>query len=124
MQIKLRGQERKEAEAFAKQLLSEKGTCNPSHLQIIAVDRLLVLGRISRRQALRECNVPCRSQHERDKRDREKEELRAEFEFVAGALGFHSVKFDTDPRGYTIKLKLPSGRYNSWDGESWGVPTS
>jgi hypothetical protein len=28
------------------------------------------------------------------------------------------VEFNQDPRGCAIKLKLESGRYNSWDGES------
>lgn len=34
------------------------------------------------------------------------------------------VKFGGDPRGYTVKVFLPSGRYNTWGGESegWGVP--
>ncbi len=27
-----------------------------------------------------------------------------------------------DPRGYTVKLSLPSGRSNHWGGETWGVP--
>jgi len=35
-------------------------------------------------------------------------------------LGF-GVKFNADPRGNAIKLKLPSGKSNSWDGESWVV---
>lgn len=35
------------------------------------------------------------------------------------------VHFGGDPRGYTVKLKLPSGAYNSWGGsEEWyGVPS-
>lgn len=30
-----------------------------------------------------------------------------------------------DPRGYALKLVLPTGRYNTWGGaeEGWGVPT-
>ena len=30
-----------------------------------------------------------------------------------------------DPRGYCLKLVLPTGRYNTWGGaeEGWGVPT-
>jgi hypothetical protein len=123
MQIKLRGQEKRDAEAFAVQVLSEKGIRNSKHLRAIAVDRLLVLGRLSRRWALRECNVACRNNAERDRRDKQREELRAEIEYVAEALGV-GVELDGDPRGYTIKLKLPSKRYNSWDGVSWGVPTS
>lgn len=34
--------------------------------------------------------------------------------------------FGSDPRGFTVKLLLPSGRYNTWGGreDGWGVPTS
>lgn len=34
------------------------------------------------------------------------------------------VKFGGDPRGYTVKVFLPSGRYNTWGGaeDGWGVP--
>lgn len=34
------------------------------------------------------------------------------------------VNFGGDPRGYTVKLILPSGRYNTWGGaeDGWGVP--
>lgn len=40
-------------------------------------------------------------------------------------LGISSVRFGGDPRGFTVKLFLPSGRYNSWGGKEcgWGVPT-
>lgn len=32
--------------------------------------------------------------------------------------------FSGDPRGYTVKVILPSGRYNTWGGKEcgWGVP--
>lgn len=31
---------------------------------------------------------------------------------------------DVDPRGYCVKLRLPSGKGNTWggDAEGWGVP--
>lgn len=34
------------------------------------------------------------------------------------------VTFGGDPRGYTVKVKFPSGRYNTWGGseDGWGVP--
>lgn len=43
---------------------------------------------------------------------------------IAMALGF-TVEFGGDPRGYTVKLTLPSGAYNSWGGKEcgYGVPT-
>jgi hypothetical protein len=33
------------------------------------------------------------------------------------------VDFGGDPRGYVVKLILPSGRYNNMGGEGWGIPT-
>lgn len=36
------------------------------------------------------------------------------------------VHLNGDPRGYTVKVVLPSGRYNTMGGkeDGWGVPTS
>lgn len=38
---------------------------------------------------------------------------------VASWLAGCTVSFNHDPRGAAICLHLPSGRYNSWDGETW-----
>lgn len=34
------------------------------------------------------------------------------------------ITFGGDPRGYTVKVKFPSGRFNTWGGaeDGWGVP--
>ena len=50
----------------------------------------------------------------------EKTEKRIESKVVeiAKALGF-GIRFNGDPRGNAICFLLPSGRYNSWDGETW-----
>jgi hypothetical protein len=34
------------------------------------------------------------------------------------------VQFGGDPRGYTVKLQLKSGRSNTWGNDGWGVPCS
>jgi hypothetical protein len=39
---------------------------------------------------------------------------------LAERLGF-KVNFNGDPRGGSIRFKLPSGRSNGWDGTSWGI---
>ncbi len=39
---------------------------------------------------------------------------------IAEQLGF-KVKFNGDPRGGAIRFILPSGKYNNWDGETWGI---
>lgn len=42
---------------------------------------------------------------------------------LATQLGCPGVAFEGDPRGgYTVKLLLPSGRSNSFDGEGWIIP--
>lgn len=32
-----------------------------------------------------------------------------------------AVEFGGDPRGYTVKVSLPSGKSNSFTGEGWGL---
>lgn len=39
------------------------------------------------------------------------------------ALGFDTPLFSGDPRGATVKLRLPSGYSDSWGGEGFCVPT-
>lgn len=57
----------------------------------------------------------------------EREEARAQKNVIAACSELGLVPdFGGDPRGYTVKVKLPSGRYNTWGGkeDGWGVPTS
>ena len=55
----------------------------------------------------------------------EREEARIEKLLTAAASELGLVAdFGGDPRGYTVKLMLPSGRSNSFGGEGYGVPTS
>jgi hypothetical protein len=35
-----------------------------------------------------------------------------------------AVTFGGDPRGFTVKVVLPSGRSNTWGNDGWGVPGS
>lgn len=41
---------------------------------------------------------------------------------IATLAGCHDAKatFSGDPRGYVVKLILPSGRYNTWGGKESG----
>ena len=43
----------------------------------------------------------------------------------AGDCAAMSAADGGDPRGYCTKLRLKSGRYNTWGGaeDGWGVPT-
>lgn len=58
----------------------------------------------------------------RIKREEERTEKRIREICAAFSLAVH---FGGDPRGYTVKLKLPSGTYNSWGGseDGYGVPS-
>lgn len=46
----------------------------------------------------------------------------ADITALCAKIGLTRVIFGGDPRGYTVKVVLPSGRSNSWGGEGWGVP--
>lgn len=48
------------------------------------------------------------------------ERIKNKVSIIAHSLGFN-VEFNDDPRGYSIKLYLPSGKSNSWDGKSFTV---
>jgi hypothetical protein len=55
--------------------------------------------------------------------DKEKRKLgssKKRVQNLAEELGL-KVGFNSDPRGPAIKLYLPSGRYNSMDGETWRI---
>lgn len=71
--------------------------------------------------ALKHCNVGL------DERDEAKlERTRAAIVKICDELPGVQAKFGGDPRGYTVKLILPTKRYNTWGGEEdgWGVPNS
>lgn len=57
--------------------------------------------------------------------ERQEQAAQAHITKAAEELGL-VPDFGGDPRGYTVKIKLPSGRYNTWGGkeDGWGVPTS
>lgn len=46
------------------------------------------------------------------------EGVEGKIELLAAGIGF-SVRFNSDPRGLPVKFTLPSGKHNSWDGETW-----
>ncbi len=56
---------------------------------------------------------------------RERKELACEKRIKEICAGFNlPVTLGGDPRGYTVKVKFPSGAYNTWGGseEGYGVP--
>jgi len=54
---------------------------------------------------------------------KKKKQIEARMSAIAAELGL-GIDFGGDPRGYTVKVFLPSKRYNTWGGEEsgWGVP--
>lgn len=55
--------------------------------------------------------------------ERQEKQIERRMAEIAAELGV-PIRFGGDPRGYTVKLTLPSGRYNSFGGreEGYGVP--
>lgn len=45
---------------------------------------------------------------------------RSKVKNIVKSLGF-DVKFNNDPRGYAIRVILPSKSSNNWDGETWVI---
>ena len=68
------------------------------------------------------CNTRL-TEHQEKRAQRWRERLQA---YVSAHLfTADAVLFNGDPRGYAVKLLLPSGAYNTMGGreEGWGVPT-
>jgi hypothetical protein len=77
---------------------------------------LMSLAKRHGKLAERECNVG-------DVSDKTWERLEAKIRAICEEIGC-GVKLGGDPRGYTVKVIVPSGRYNTWGGaeDGWGVP--
>lgn len=76
------------------------------------------------RQHGRLCEIYCnRGFAPREERKKQRIEKRIHTICLELGKGFRA-KLNGDPRGYTVKLILPSGRYNTWGGaeDGWGVP--
>lgn len=48
------------------------------------------------------------------------ENCEADIELMLKTLGFKRWIFNTDPRGYAVKVQFPSKVYNTWGGEEDG----
>lgn len=94
-------------------------TFQPCHITSLAMD-IFRLASTHGRLMTEKCN---RQLTERE--ERKIENIRVRLAKVLGGTGI-KLNCGGDPRGYTIKLILPSGRYNTWGGadEGWGVPNS
>ena len=61
------------------------------------------------------CNYPLTSRQEKRLENLEKEAIQ-----IIESLGFKG-ETQNDPRGHAILIYLPSGKFNSWDGESYRI---
>lgn len=95
-----------------------RGEGVPEAVALLVLRNATTLDRI----AVKVCNVE-RSEAEEARDDRTEE--RAEARITAALEPFRGIKavFSGDPRGAVVRLKLPSGHYDNWDGEHYGVPT-
>ncbi len=64
-----------------------------------------------------QCNGPLTKRQETRERNIEATVRK----LIADHLPGVTARFQGDPRGYTVRLLLPSGAYNSWDGKTWGI---
>ncbi len=96
------------------------------HITEVA-QKLMRLGRESKTLAERECNEPLPEGYVEKKRGSIRDRVAIELAKL-GLLGKRGCGYSVggDPRGYTLKLQLPTKRYNTWGGkeEGWGVPNS
>lgn len=78
--------------------------------------RLMQLARKAQRYNLLHCNVGLTP-----KQEKASEKVDQEVSDIAQTLGI-KVKSQGDPRGYAIRVYLPSGMSNSFAGDGYGVP--
>lgn len=79
---------------------------------------LMKLARSYQRLQEADCNYGLSPRQQTRERNIEKR-IRA----IVERLGLSGVKFSGDPRGYTVKIVLPSGKTNNWGQEGYCVPT-
>jgi hypothetical protein len=90
-----------------------------------AADDLCRLSRRHARLAEKTCNVAM-GDAEQDAHQRAEDKTEERMNTALSCLNIEgaALKFGGDPRGFTVKLLLPSGEYNTWGGaeEGYGVP--
>lgn len=90
--------------------LKDAGITDPKWVATRVVLYAKQLNKLSERR----CDDPTYGEAD-DKRDDVLEEK------VRKLLAPLKVEFDGDPRGYAVKIHLPSGKSNHFGGETWGV---
>jgi hypothetical protein len=65
----------------------------------------------------------CNGVIDQDEYARRQGKIRDKLTALLGGSGI-GVEFGGDPRGYTVKLQLPSKRSNTWGDDGYGIPGS
>jgi len=68
-------------------------------------------------------SVPQWTDNDQAHADKQLESARAKASEIAKTYGAEVVRCGGDPRGFTLALKLKSGRTNSFANDHWGIPT-
>jgi len=84
------------------------------------MDRIIQIAHTHHHLAEVYCSVELTEKQEA-RREKREQNIEAEITRLCAPYGI-VPKFQGDPRGCTVKLKLPSGRTNDWGQEGWCVP--
>lgn len=106
---------------FVAMLARELSDLNTYQVADVAA-KLMRYGRTSSRLAVAECN---RGMTDAERKQDERNDKRIKELVATFGKGF-GVVLGGDPRGYTVKLLVPSGAHNTMGGKEggWGVPNS
>jgi hypothetical protein len=106
-----------EGRALAWELSQDIPEGCPRPLFAEACSRLQRLAKRHHRLQEHECNRGLSA-----KEQKKEARIEAQARVLVEALGW-KLRVGGDPRGYTLKVLLPSGRYNTWGGaeEGWGI---
>lgn len=112
----------KDREEFIAVLVSELTPKYPTHEVMALARSLMRKASTSQRIAEMLCSVEM-SERRQARIEKQDESNDAAIERLCKQYGLE-CRLQGDPRGYTVKVILPSGRYNTWGGEpyGWGVP--
>ncbi len=86
-------------------------------LKAMEIDELMRLSRAHGRIQVRRCNG-----NPSNREEKREDTIEARISAILEPTPVSVHEFGGDPRGYTVKLKLPSGAYNNLGGEAWGIP--
>jgi hypothetical protein len=96
------------------------------HEHAYAAKLLYRIAVAAKRRAEAACNGDGRRHHHWDDIDEAHKDAmdakgHAQASEIAALYGATVEPFQGDPRGFIVRLKLASGRSNSWDRKTWGI---